>query len=927
MAGRGDAGGSSTAAIRWKKSPNNLTLLVVGDDGVGKSSLVSTFVSRHFSEVVPGVMTRVRLPPDPSSNNCITTIVDSRGADASLASAAVARGLLPADHASSASLAELGKSTGGTSSSTSGGGETSSAGTGGLVAASSSEGYGASSMRSEQPESSAIGIGGATASSALLSGGMGDIDAIVLVYDLDRVETFYRLENHWLPLIERCFSGELPVIIAGNKMDLFSQMSAAAASDEQALARSRQQIVSILQRFKFVRQCIKCSAKNLLNVDEVFLKAQQAVLYPITPLYNLNEGRIADNCRKALARIFRIYDKDNDGLLSNAEINQFQSDAFSVPLVERDLAGWKKVVSKNNPTTDAVIREGKFTVPGFLAIFDVFITQNRLEVPWKILRYFHYDDELNLEIPEDVISPPSTEHTASLSDEYPSLSLSARKFLTAIFHQFDSDSDGVLSTEDVLAIFSVIPEPSLPPWHPLRARDIFRGCFSMPKIDPVDLASRSTSPSPPSTTPSSPGQNDPLSASELTILSGASLPSVEISGQSSNTDSSSGRLNAASALLPKSLSYMDWMGCWHLINTISPSRTRTELFRLGHVEAKTAPGSKKKKKHGSSKKKAAIVPAADYSSIMIPSKEVRVLVLGSKGCGKTALLNALCISLDDPTEIDPLNTNKTSKPESCSVHIRINMSKAKKTTQSPPNVEIENSKTRREELVTHLIFTEVPAIDAGNRLGEQRLKSELEENCDLVALAFDCGDSESLSHAQTLEEFFLSDGTPRVYVATKADDNDNAVGDASPIAIARRHCANLDLEPPLLTSATASILGGIDTASYQRRENIIEHLARCALDDVDLRLKSTPHAELKRQEAARRKRMVWLGGFVCASVAVALGVGALLSSRKEAGKDSNGSTKSWLKSLLSNLGGGGSSAGDGGSQITTVSTSSTISVE
>ena len=183
-------------------------LLGIPSEGVGKSSLVSTFVSRHFSEVVPGVMTRVRLPPDPSSNNCITTIVDSRGADASLASAAVARGLLPADHASTASLAELGKSSstsgGETSSSHAGAGEAAAS-----AAASSSEGYGGSSMRSEQPESSAIGIGGATASSALLAGGMGDIDCIVLVYDLDRVETFYRLENHWLPLIERCFSGEV----------------------------------------------------------------------------------------------------------------------------------------------------------------------------------------------------------------------------------------------------------------------------------------------------------------------------------------------------------------------------------------------------------------------------------------------------------------------------------------------------------------------------------------------------------------------------------------------------------------------------------------------------------------------------------------------------------------------------------------------
>ena len=172
---------------------------------------MSTFVSRHFSEVVPGVMTRVRLPPDPSSNNCITTIVDSRGADASLASAAVARGLLPAG-GSSASLTEMGKS-GGTRYA-SGGRQVSSGGigsgsTGSGQLRTSSETYGSSSVGSEQPESSAIGIGGASASSALMAGGIGEVDCIVLVYDLDRVETFYRLENHWLPLIERCYSGQV----------------------------------------------------------------------------------------------------------------------------------------------------------------------------------------------------------------------------------------------------------------------------------------------------------------------------------------------------------------------------------------------------------------------------------------------------------------------------------------------------------------------------------------------------------------------------------------------------------------------------------------------------------------------------------------------------------------------------------------------
>jgi len=64
----------------------SITMLVLGDEGVGKSSLISTFVSRHFSEVVPGIMTRVRLPPDPE-NSCITTIVDSQGGDAALISA------------------------------------------------------------------------------------------------------------------------------------------------------------------------------------------------------------------------------------------------------------------------------------------------------------------------------------------------------------------------------------------------------------------------------------------------------------------------------------------------------------------------------------------------------------------------------------------------------------------------------------------------------------------------------------------------------------------------------------------------------------------------------------------------------------------------------------------------------------------------
>jgi len=127
--------------------------------------LISTFVSHHFSEAVPGIMTRVRLPPDPDSN-CITTIVDSQGGDAALISAVAAMSLSTAD--SSNSLSSLMK--------------------------------GAADVRPN------------------VATGIDHVDSIILVYDLDRIETFYRLENHWLPLIERCYNGEVSLVLGVQKV-------------------------------------------------------------------------------------------------------------------------------------------------------------------------------------------------------------------------------------------------------------------------------------------------------------------------------------------------------------------------------------------------------------------------------------------------------------------------------------------------------------------------------------------------------------------------------------------------------------------------------------------------------------------------------------------------------------------------------------
>ena len=115
-------------------------------------------------------MTRVRLPPD-SQNACITTIVDSQGGDVALSSVATTLSLP----------------------------------TGGADGLSTSERRASSTSLSSLRKS--------MSSNTLSNVGVVEmVDSIVLVYDLDRDETFFRLENHWLPLIGRCYNGEVSYI-------------------------------------------------------------------------------------------------------------------------------------------------------------------------------------------------------------------------------------------------------------------------------------------------------------------------------------------------------------------------------------------------------------------------------------------------------------------------------------------------------------------------------------------------------------------------------------------------------------------------------------------------------------------------------------------------------------------------------------------
>jgi len=56
---------------------DEVKIVFIGDEGVGKSSFISTYISKHFSQEVPHVMTDAIIPSEITSDDVLLTIMDS----------------------------------------------------------------------------------------------------------------------------------------------------------------------------------------------------------------------------------------------------------------------------------------------------------------------------------------------------------------------------------------------------------------------------------------------------------------------------------------------------------------------------------------------------------------------------------------------------------------------------------------------------------------------------------------------------------------------------------------------------------------------------------------------------------------------------------------------------------------------------------
>ena len=235
-------------------------------------------------------------------------------------------------------------------------------------------------------------------------------DVVSVVYAVDDEDTLDSVTEHWLPFVRRTLGEDhsTPVILVGNKVDLvdYSTMEA---------------VLPIMNDYEEIETCVECSARNLKNISEMFYFSQKAVLHPSAPLWNYHDKdvsahvqfelhrfakwthflQLTDKCKKALTRVFKICDQDNDGVLSDNELGLFQRRCFHMDLETGTLESLKTVVKKNS---EDGIQGGGLTLKGFHILNGLFIQRGRHETTWTILRKFGYDDDLSLH--REFLFPP-----------------------------------------------------------------------------------------------------------------------------------------------------------------------------------------------------------------------------------------------------------------------------------------------------------------------------------------------------------------------------------------------------------------------------------------------------------------------------------------------------------------------------------------
>lgn len=300
---------------------------------------------------------------------------------------------------------------------------------------------------------------------------------------------------------------------------------------------------ALLVDFPFVTLCLKCSAAKLQDVDEVFNYGELLVTFPLAPIFDISSGEFKPACRKALIRIFRIFDIDGDNALNDSELCELQAKCFNSPIHNEELLNMKRMISN---MLEGGLQNNKVTFDGFMAMMKKFLEKYALQIPWTVLRRCDYNDQLQLIIPDEVKIAVKLH-----KDQVGELSEDARAFLMSLARNAYSenarpiraDTDSNSEVEDCLT------------WEALKSI-----LFVLPNNEDDNPWSR-----PPSfKCSSSRPQRDHESLLFSPLQQSVLLPGLTHIGAN--------------------LSFENWVQQWELLALTDPSLAQVLLFKLGYTE-------------------------------------------------------------------------------------------------------------------------------------------------------------------------------------------------------------------------------------------------------------------------------------------------------------------------------------------------------
>lgn len=295
-------------------------------------------------------------------------------------------------------------------------------------------------------------------------------DVVCIVCDLGRTETMKSIDTYWIPLIRKyrgapfdegdTESGRVisavPIVIAENKIDLIR--------DEDSARRIDNFFLDLYDKYPEIESCVKCSATEHLYVEDLFRTTEKVIAFPYYPLCDPRTRLMTKKCKVALERVFKLLDKDKDNALNDDELEDLQRivsgiDTKKHPLSKAQLDGIKSKISKED--YGGVDSLGKVTLSGFMTLNMLWIShKSNTEPTWRLLYAFGYTNTLG--VSDVVFSPTPPEElrcdSPNKENAYYELSASGVMFLRGLFDALDKDSDGYISQKEVSELLSVIPQ-------------------------------------------------------------------------------------------------------------------------------------------------------------------------------------------------------------------------------------------------------------------------------------------------------------------------------------------------------------------------------------------------------------------------------------------------------------------------------------